>query len=67
VAALEYFGGWHVQAHSEAAPAACAYLVLITRARPLPDAPAGFERVAEVLRPAERDERTLIFRRQGTR
>ncbi len=66
VAALEYFGGWRVDARREAAPQNCSYLVLITRTRPLPATPPGYERVAEVQRPAERDERTLVFRRIGT-
>jgi hypothetical protein len=64
VAALEVFGGWRVDARRAIEPAPdCPYLVVVTRARPLPGPPAGYERVAEVLRPAERDERTLIFRR----
>lgn len=67
VAALEYFGGWRVEARRDAAPTACPYLVMITRARPLPSAPPGYEQIAEVQRPAERDERTLVFRRSGAR
>lgn len=66
VAALEYFGGWRVEARREAA-ASCSHLILITRARPLPAAPAGYRLVAEVQRPAERDERTLVFRRLDAR
>ena len=68
VAALEYFGGWRVDARRGGVAAAdCAYLIIVTRARPLPAAPAGYERIAEVLRPSERDERTLIFRRSAAR
>lgn len=67
VAALEYFGGWRVDARRDAAPIDCAYLVLISRTRPLPAAPPGYERIAEVQRPTERDERTLVFRRVGAR
>jgi 4-amino-4-deoxy-L-arabinose transferase-like glycosyltransferase len=70
VAALEAFGGWRVDARREARAAgaeACSTLIVVTRVRPLPGPPPGYERVAEVLRPAERDERTLIFRRIGAR
>jgi len=67
VAALEHFGGWRVEARRGPAPAACRYLVLITRTRPLPATPPGYERIAEVQRPAEREERTLVFRRVDTR
>jgi hypothetical protein len=66
VAALEYFGRWRIEARHEAA-ASCSHLVLVTRARPLPAAPAGYRLVAEVQRPAERDERTLVFRRLDAR
>jgi len=65
VAALEAFGGWRVDARREPAGSDCRYLVLVTRARPLPASPPGYEAVAEVQRPAERDERTLVFRRRG--
>jgi len=65
VAALEAFGGWRVDARREPAGSDCRYLVLVTRARPLPAPPPGYEAVAEVQRPAERDERTLVFRRRG--
>ena len=65
VAALEYQGGWKVDARRAAPPPDCRYLIVITRARPLPNAPPGYESVAEVQRPAERDERTLIFRRSA--
>ncbi len=64
-AAFEYFGGWRIDARREPAPADCPYLVLITRSRPQPATPPGYERLAEVQRPAEREERTLIFRRLG--
>ena len=70
VAALEYFGGWRVDAGPDAAAAtagACAYLIVVTRMRPLPAAPPGFEPLAEVQRPAERDEHTLVLRRASGR
>lgn len=67
VAALEHFGGWRVDARGGAAADDCPYLVLISRARPLPATPPGYDRLAELLRPAERDERTLVFRRSAAR
>lgn len=65
VAALEVFGGWRVDARREGT-SSCAYQIVVTRARPLPAPPLGFEKVAEVQRPAEREERTLVFRRAGS-
>ena len=62
-AAFEAFGRWRVDARGSEARADCPYLVIVTRARPLPAAPAGYERIAEVQRPTEREERTLVFRR----
>ncbi len=64
VAALEHFGGWRVDARREESMR-CDYHLVITRARPLPAPPPGFEKLAEVQRPAEREERTLIFRRKA--
>lgn len=65
VAALETFGRWRVDARADAARASgCEFLLGATRARPLPSAPAGWERVAEVRRPTDRDEVTQVFRRQ---
>jgi len=65
VAALEAFGGWRVDARRKPAAPDCPYLVVVTRARPLPTPPPGYESVAEVQRPAERDERTLVYRRRA--
>ncbi|MBL8288932.1 MAG: hypothetical protein JNL85_13185 [Rubrivivax sp.] len=65
VAAFEHYGRWHVDARRDpAATTPCRYLLLISRTRPLPAAPPGYEQIAEVQRPAERDERTLVFRRR---
>jgi hypothetical protein len=66
VAALEHFGRWRVHAQP-GDESACDYRLVITRARPMPAPPPGFEQVAQVRRPAEREERTLVFRRIGVR
>lgn len=63
VAALEYFGHWRVDASPAAAGGTCPYLLRVTRGRNLPLPPAGWEAVAEVRRPSDRDEITLVYRR----
>ena len=71
VAALEYFGHWRVDARpgatEVAADAGCAYLLRVTRARPRPPTPPGWEAVAEVRRPTDRDEITQVYRRLAAR
>jgi 4-amino-4-deoxy-L-arabinose transferase-like glycosyltransferase len=64
VATLEYLGGYTVDARPGAGDngGACPYLLNVTRARQV-SAPAGWEPVADLRRPTERDERTLIYRR----
>ncbi len=65
VAAMEHFGRWRVDARANAATASsCTYLLRVTRAKPAPAPPAGWQPVAEVRRPTERDELTQVFRRQ---
>ena len=71
VAALESFGGWRVNARLDAtlgatlgaAESGCDYLLRVTRAKPAPPPPPGWNAVAEVRRPTERDEVTQVFRR----
>lgn len=63
VAALEYFGRWRVDARDAAADGPCAYQLRVTRTRPLPLPPPGWQSVGEVLRPTDRDEVTQVFRR----
>ena len=63
VAALEYFGGWRVDARVSAVTSGCGYLLRVTRAKPSPLPPPGWDAVAEVRRPTERDEVTQVFRR----
>lgn len=67
VAALEYFGHWRVDARKEAQEGRCNILLLATRARPLPAAPAGWRQVAEVRAPTERKETTIVYRRETPR
>lgn len=64
VAAFEHYGGWRVDARREPATPPCRYLLLVTRSRPLPAPPPGYEQIAEVQRPAEREERTLVYQRR---
>jgi hypothetical protein len=66
VASLEYFGHWQVDARRGAAGSGCDTLLLMVRQTAAPaaaSAPTGWQAVATLRRPAERDEATLIFRR----
>ncbi len=72
VAALEYFGGWRVDADPTSASGPCRWLLRVTRMRPdavasspTPDA-ALWELVAEERRPTERDEITQLYQRRST-
>jgi hypothetical protein len=67
VATLEYLGRWRVDARPQAGGEGdrgdgCPYLLRVTRspeAAPVP----GWQTVADLRRPTEREERTLIYRR----
>ena len=63
VASLEYFGRWRVDARATALEGVCGYLLRVTRQKGPPAAPSGWELVADLRRPTEREERTLVFRR----
>jgi 4-amino-4-deoxy-L-arabinose transferase-like glycosyltransferase len=69
VAALEHFGRWRVRAAPDAAGGAaepgCNHLLRVVRSGPRPAAPPGWTFVAQVRRPTDREEVTLVFRRQG--
>ena len=72
VAAMEVFGRWRVDARPQAlasAPGAgaCDYLLRATRASPVPPPPAGWDLVGQALRPTDREELTLIYKRQAPR
>jgi hypothetical protein len=63
VAALEHFGRWRVDASPAAADGPCDWQLRVTKLRPLPATPAGWQLVGEALRPTDRDEVTQVFRR----
>jgi hypothetical protein len=63
VAAMEYLGRWQVDARSDAASGNCSYLIRAVRGNPLPVPPPGWVQIAEVQRPTDRDEITLVYRR----
>ncbi len=67
VAAMEQFGRWRVLAQADADKAAlaagCNHLLRLTRQRPLPAAPPGWELVGEALRTRDKEEVTQVFRR----
>jgi hypothetical protein len=66
VAALEYFGRWPVDARADAGSGRCPLLLRVTRRSPVDElAPAGWEAIATVRRPTDRDEATLVYRRAG--
>jgi hypothetical protein len=63
VAALEHFGRWRVDARDGAADGPCGYLLRVSRARPLPAPPPGWQLVGEATRPTDREGVTQVFRR----
>ncbi len=63
VAALEHFGRWRVDAGTAASDGPCDWQLRVTKARPLPPPPPGWQWVGDALRPTDRDEVTQIFRR----
>ncbi len=70
VAAMEVFGQWRVDARQSAAspaPGACDFLLRATRQNPPPPAPPGWDLVGQALRPTDREEITLIYKRQPPR
>jgi 4-amino-4-deoxy-L-arabinose transferase-like glycosyltransferase len=64
VAALEHFGRWRVDARADAAQRPdCPRLLLVVRERGATTPPPGWSLLAEVQRPTERNEWTLVFGR----
>jgi hypothetical protein len=71
IAALEHFGRWPVDARldddTQGARPPCAFQLRVSRSRVAPPEPAGWAFVADVRRPTERDEATLVYRRYSSR
>jgi 4-amino-4-deoxy-L-arabinose transferase-like glycosyltransferase len=68
VAALEHFGRWRIDARPDGIDdGRCEFLLRLARARSRPAAPPGWTPVAEVRRPTDRDEITLLYRRAESR
>lgn len=66
VAALEHFGRWQVDATAGAAAGRCTRLIRVSRGASADGrAPEGWELVAAVRRPTDREELTQVFRRAG--
>ena len=67
VAALEHFGRWRVDARADADASDCNYRLQTARVRALPPVPAGWVFVAQARRPTDREEVTLVYRRDAAR
>ncbi len=65
VAALEFHARRRVEASPAAASGRCEVLVQVWRGSIAPPAPAGWVEVAAARRPTERNELTLVYRRQS--
>lgn len=63
-AALEVHGRWPVDARPDAA-ARCRVMISVSPAPPHPLPPAGWDLQAQVRRPTDRDELTLLWRRRS--
>ncbi|HOX69313.1 MAG TPA: hypothetical protein PKV56_15740 [Burkholderiaceae bacterium] len=65
-AALEYFGGFRVDASGSSTSTECGYLLQVEpRKGKRPPAPSGWTRVARESRPTDRTEWMVIYGRQG--
>jgi hypothetical protein len=63
VAALEHYGRWRVEAATGTASSCALMLRQERRGQPPTALPAGWELVARIKRPTDRDETTLVLRR----
>ena len=63
LAALEHYGRWSVDAGPDAARKCAVQLQQESRAQPRSNPPAGWDVVARVRRPTDRDETTLVLQR----
>jgi hypothetical protein len=65
-AALEYFGGFRVDASGNASSTTCDFLLQVEpRKGKRPPSPVGWVRVARESRPTDRTEWMVIYGRQG--
>lgn len=72
LAALEYHGGWRVEAHTAAPAGGCEFLLTIARISATSESLArpGWVLLARERRPTDREEQTVVYRRDaasGTR
>jgi len=65
VAALEVFGTYRVDARPGAEAGPCPFQLAVVRLRAMPPVPPGWERVAAVRGPRDREEATAVYRRQA--
>ena len=66
VASLEVFGPYQVDATADASKSACDYAIRVQRTQQAPPVLPGWTLIARVLRPTDRSDTTLIYRRQTT-
>lgn len=64
IAALEVFGGYRVDARARADDTACRWQLRVVRTPPLTAPPPGWQFAAELKRPTDRDEVTLVYERR---
>jgi 4-amino-4-deoxy-L-arabinose transferase-like glycosyltransferase len=67
VAALEHMGRWRVDARPDAEASGCPVLLRVVKRGPAPPPPPGWERLAELKRPTDREELTVLDRRAPAR
>ncbi|WP_428425219.1 hypothetical protein [Methylibium sp.] len=68
LAALEYHGGWRVEAHASTPDAGCEFLLTTARANAVTATLArpGWTLLARERRPTDREEQTIVYRRDLT-
>jgi hypothetical protein len=66
LAALEIYSNWRIDAQGDVAKTSeCPYLLIDENRHALVQAPPGWNLVAHLHRPSERDESTAVFRKAG--